>query len=115
MKSAWVVLTLCLLALAGCNGEELKKEVAAKNQIIAAQEAEIKTLKDDMAAREADLKNQFEQRLQKQAVQNKQRVDALQSRIADLTKKKDADRKNRQASPPAKTSKSAQSKGKAKR
>lgn len=115
MKALWAVLSLCLFTVAGCNGEELKKQIEAKNQIIAAQEAEIKTLKDDMAAREADLKNQFEQRLQKQAVQNKQRVDALQAKIAELAKKKEADKKSAQPAPKSSTSKSAPAKGGSKR
>ena len=54
-----------LMLLAGCSGEDLKKQLEQKTQLLAAQETEIKKIKDDMAAREADLKNQYEQRIQK--------------------------------------------------
>ena len=91
MKRMACALILGLVLAAGCGkGEDLKKQVEQKNQILAAQEAEIKKLKDDMVAREADLKNQCEQRMQKVAAQNKQQVDALNAKVAELTKKKDA-------------------------
>lgn len=79
-----------LTFMAGCSGEDLKKKVQQQTQLLAAQEAEIKKIKDDMAAREADLKNQCEQRIQKLTAQNKNQVDALNARIAELNKKKDA-------------------------
>lgn len=92
MKRGFFVFALSLFFLAGCGGDDLKKQVEKKNQIIAAQESEIKKIKDDLASREADLKNQCEQRFQKQAAQNKQQTDALHAKIAELTKKKDADK-----------------------
>jgi len=88
------------LALGGCSGEDLKKQLAAKNQLVAAQEAEIKKIKDDMAARESDLKNQCEQRIQKLNAQHKQQVDGLNARIAELTKKKEPEKPKTE---PAKT------------
>lgn len=90
--------------LAGCSGEELKRQVEQKNQLLAAQETEIKKMKDDMAAREADLKSQYEQRIQKLNAQHKQQVEALNARIADLNKKKDAD-KAQKSEPAAKKTK----------
>ena len=93
-----------LMLLAGCSGEDLKKQVEQKNQLLAAQETEIKKIKDDMAAREADLKNQYEQRIQKLNAQHKQQVEALNAKIADLGKKKDAD-KAQKAEPAPKKSK----------
>ena len=60
---------------------------------------EIKKLKDDMAAREADMKSQCEQRVQKLTAQNKQQVESLNARIADLNRKKEADKEK----PAAKT------------
>jgi outer membrane murein-binding lipoprotein Lpp len=88
-----ILLAFAALALiAGCSGEDLKRKVQQQTQLLAAQEAEIKKIKDDMAAREADLKNQCEQRIQKLTAQNKNQVDALNARIAELNKKKDPDR-----------------------
>ena len=45
-----------------------------------------------MAARELDLKNQCEQRMQKTAAQHKQQVDSLNARIAELNKKREAEK-----------------------
>lgn len=92
-----------LMLLAGCSGEDLKKQLEQKNQLLAAQETEIRKIKDDMAAREADLKNQYEQRIQKLNAQHKQQVEALNAKFADLNKKKDADKA--QKTEPAKKSK----------
>lgn len=97
---------LAALVLGGCSGEDLKKQLAQKNQLIAAQEAEIKKIKDDMAAREADLKNQCEQRVQKLSAQQKHQVDTLNARIAQLTKAKEAQEK-KPAPAPAKAKKSS--------
>lgn len=104
MKTLCTALFLMLL-LAGCSGEDLKKQLAAQKQLLTAQETEIKRIKDDMAAREADLKAQCEQRIQKQAAQNKQQLDALHAKIAELNKKKDAD-KAPKAQPPKSKAKS---------
>lgn len=93
---------LAALVLGGCSGEDLKKQLAQKNQLIAAQEGEIKKLKDDMAAREADLKNQCEQRVQKLTAQNKHQVDALNARIASLTKAAEKPQAKTPAKAPAK-------------
>ncbi|MFP5220998.1 MAG: hypothetical protein ACLGSA_01775 [Acidobacteriota bacterium] len=93
-----------LMLLAGCSGEDLKKQVEQKNQLLAAQETEIKKIKDDMAAREADLKNQYEQRIQKLNAQHKQQVEALNAKIAELGKKKEAE-KPQKAEPASKKSK----------
>ncbi len=81
------------LLLAGCSSGDLKKEVAEKSQLITAQEAEIRKLKDDMAAREADLKSQCEQRVQKLEAKHKHDVDALNAKIASLSKKKEPEAK----------------------
>ena len=87
--------------LAACSGDDLKKQLEQKNQLLAAQEAEIKRVKDDLASREAELKNQCEQRIQKLSAQQKHQVDALNSKVAELSKKKEADKtKNAE---PAKT------------
>jgi len=91
MKSILILFAAALL-LSGCSNDDLKKQLASKNQLVAAQEAEIKKIKDDMAAREADLKNQCEQRLQKAGAQQKQQVDALNARIAELQKKREAEK-----------------------
>ncbi|WP_243438604.1 hypothetical protein [Fundidesulfovibrio soli] len=91
MRSILIAFAAALL-LSGCSSDDLKKQIAAKNQLIAAQEAEIKKIKDDMAAREADLKNQCEQRMQKAGAQQKQQVDALNAKIAELQKKREADK-----------------------
>ena len=87
------ILTLvsALALLTACSGEDLKKQLEKKNQLLAAQEAETKKVRDDMAAREADLKNQCEQRIQKLSAQQKHQVDALNAKIAELSKKKDKD------------------------
>jgi len=87
-----LVASAAAVLLAGCSGEDLKKQLELKNQLLAAQEAEIKQVKDDMAAREADLKNQCEQHIQKLAAQQKHQVDALTARIADLSKKKEPEK-----------------------
>jgi len=96
MKSTPPALALLVLAaalaLGGCSGEDLKKQVEQKNQLLAAQEGEIRKLKEDMAARDLDLKNQCEQRIQKLTAQNKHQVDALNARIAELTRKKEQDK-----------------------
>ena len=92
MKSILIAFAAALL-LTGCSSDDLKKQVASKNQLIAAQEAEIKKIKDDMAAREADLKSQCEQRLQKAGAQQKQQVDALNAKVAELQKKREAEKK----------------------
>jgi len=89
---------LAALLLAGCSGEDLKKQVAEKNQLLAAQESEIKKIRDDMAAREADLKTQCEQRVQKLSAQHKREVDGLHAKIASLTKAKDAEARKKQPS-----------------
>lgn len=81
-----------LVLAAGCSNDDLKKQVEAKNKLIAAQEGEIKKIKDDLAAREADLKNQCEQRIQKLNAQHKQQVDTLNARIAELNKKREAEK-----------------------
>jgi len=87
-----ILITLAALSLlTACSGEDLKKQLEKKNQLLAAQEAEIKKIKDDMAAREADLKSQCEQRIQKLSAQHKQQVDSLNAKVAELTKKKDKD------------------------
>lgn len=91
-----------LVLLAGCSGEDMKKQLEQKNNLLAAQETEIKKIKDDMAAREADLKNQYEQRIQKLSAQHRQQVDSLNAKIAELSKKKDAD-KAQKAEPAKKT------------
>lgn len=91
MKSI-VLAFMAVFMLSACSGDDLKKQLAAKNQLLAAQEAEIKKIKDDMAARELDLKNQCEQRMQKTAAQHKQQVDGLNARIAELQKKRDTDK-----------------------
>ena len=101
MKTLCAVLFFILLA-GGCSGEDLKKQLAAQKQLLAAQEAETKKIRDDMAAREADLKSQCEQRIQKQTAQNKQQVDALHAKIAELNKKKDPDKASKAAPPKAK-------------
>jgi hypothetical protein len=88
MKRILVLLSLVAF-LAACSGEDLKKQLEKKNQLLAAQEAEIKKIKDDMAAREADLKNQCEQRIQKLSAQQKHQVDTLNAKVAELSKKKD--------------------------
>ncbi|WP_243359874.1 lipoprotein [Fundidesulfovibrio terrae] len=95
--------TAALALLAGCSGEDLKKQLEKKNQLLAAQESEIKKIKDDMASREADLKNQCEQRIQKLAAQHKQQVDALNAKIADLSKKKDKEADKAQKTDASKT------------
>jgi hypothetical protein len=92
MKSLAAVLALGLILCSACQGDELKKQLEQKNQIVNAQSEEIKRLKDDMAAREADLKTQCEQRLQKALVQSKQQIDALNAKVADLNKRRDADK-----------------------
>lgn len=98
MRYGAFALILGLMLVVGCGkGEDLKKQIEQKKQIVAAQEAEIKKLKDDMAAREADLKGQCEQRLQKVAAQNKQQVDGLNAKIAELNRKKDAAEKAQKA------------------
>ncbi len=103
MKRAVLTACLCLAALPGCKGEDLKKQLAEKSQIVTAQEAEIKRLKDDMAARETELKNQMEQRIQKITAQSKQQVDALSAKVAELTKKKDKEADKHAKTAPAKT------------
>lgn len=107
MKRAILTACMCLVALPGCKGEDLKKQLAEKAQIVAAQEAEIKRLKDDMLAREAELKSQMEQRIQKLTAQSKQQVDALNAKVAELSKKKEADKNSKTA--PAKTAPSKKS------
>jgi hypothetical protein len=92
-----------LALLAGCSGEDLKKQLEKKNQLLAAQEAEIKKIKDDMAAREADLKSQCEQRIQKMAAQNKQQVDGLNAKLAECSKKKDKETDKAQKTDASKT------------
>lgn len=87
-----LMLVSALTFLAACSGDDLKKQLEKKNQLLAAQEAETKKVRDDMAAREADLKNQCEQRIQKLAAQQKHQVDTLNAKIAELSKKKDADK-----------------------
>ena len=62
--------------------------MASQKQLLAAQETEIKKIKDDISAREADLKNQCDQRIQKLNAQHKQQVENLNSRLADMAKKK---------------------------
>lgn len=91
MKPILVALTMIVL-LSGCSGEDLKKQLAQKNQLLAAQDAEIKQVKDDMAAREADLKNQCEQQVQKLAAAQKHQIDALNAKIAELNKKKEQEK-----------------------
>jgi septal ring factor EnvC (AmiA/AmiB activator) len=93
MKFLTGVLILGLLMMcSACQGEDLKKQLEQKNQIVNAQSEEIKRLKDDMAAREADLKSQCEQRLQKATVQSKQQIDTLNAKIADLNKRREAEK-----------------------
>lgn len=91
--------------LVSCSGEDLKKQVEQKNQLLAAQQNEIQKLKDDLAAREADLKSQCEQRIQKITAQNKHQVDTLNARIAELSKKKEPESSHK-ASTTKKSSKS---------
>ncbi|MFZ5425581.1 MAG: hypothetical protein ACOZEN_01295 [Thermodesulfobacteriota bacterium] len=94
---------LAILLLAGCSGEDLKKQVAQKSQLIAAQESEIKKLRDDLAAREADLKAQCEQRVQKLAAQHKHEVEGLRAKLAAQAKTREAEARKKQA--PAASSK----------
>ena len=91
MKRIFMALA-ALVFLAACSGDDLKKQLAQKNQLLAAQEIELKKAKEDLAAREADLKNQCEQRIQKLSAQQKHQVEALNSKISELSKKKEADK-----------------------
>lgn len=100
-----LILALLPPVLSGCSGEDLKKQLEQKNQLLAAQEGEIKKLKEDMAARDLDLKNQCEQRIQKLTAQNKHQVDALNARVAELSRKKEQDR-SQKAEPDKSKSKS---------
>ena len=102
-RAVLTVSLLCLAALPACKGEDLKKQLAEKTQIIAAKDTEITRLKDDMAAREAELKNQMEQRIQKLTAQNKQQMDALNAKVAELSRKKDKEADKTAKSAPAKT------------
>ena len=76
-----------LMLLAGCSGEDLKKQVEQKNQLLAAQETEIKKIKDDMAAREADLKNQYEHDCLFISAANKEGIEQLREMIVTMVKR----------------------------
>lgn len=103
MKRAVLTVCLCLAALGalgGCKSDELKQQLTEKSKIIADKEAEISRLKDEMATREAELKSQMEQKIQKLTAQSKQQVDALNAKLAEFSKKKEAEKNAK--SPPAK-------------
>ncbi len=100
MKRLLLVSAAAAFFLSACSGEDLKKQLENKNQLLAAQETEIKKIKEDMAAREADLRNQCEQRIQKLAAQQKHQVDTLNAKIAELSKKKEKESDKGQKSEP---------------